>query len=63
MKDCRYSCCSVAGQWRAGEPAWTQEARAIFAELELTDGARRSLLESSTFRAMLDQNPALAAAA
>jgi single-stranded-DNA-specific exonuclease len=53
----------LAGQWRAGEPAWTAEARAIFAELELGDGARRSLLESPTFRALLEGAPALAAAA
>ena len=44
----------LAGQWRAGEAAWTPEARAIFAELELADGAKRSLLESATFRALLD---------
>ncbi len=48
----------LAGQWRAGEAAWTEEARAIFEELELADGARhsktqRSLLESSTFRSLL----------
>ena len=41
-------------QWRAGEAAWTPEARAIFAELELADGAGRSLLESETFRALLE---------
>lgn len=53
----------LAGQWRAGSAAWTSEARAIFAELELADGARRSLLESPTFRALLEQGPALAAVA
>ena len=53
----------LAGQWRAGEGAWTPEARAIFAELELDGGAKRSLLESPTFRALLEQRPALAAAA
>jgi single-stranded-DNA-specific exonuclease len=53
----------LAGQWRAGEQAWTPEARAIFAELELADGARRSLLESATFRTMLERRPVLAAAA
>jgi single-stranded-DNA-specific exonuclease len=53
----------LAGQWRAGETAWTPEARAIFAELELADGAKRSLLESGSFRALLEQRPALAAAA
>ena len=44
----------LAGQWRAGEASWTPEARAIFAELELADGAKRSLLESATFRALLE---------
>jgi single-stranded-DNA-specific exonuclease len=53
----------LAEQWRAGESAWTPEARAIFGELELTDGVRRSLLESPTFRALLDEKPPLAAAA
>ncbi len=53
----------LAGQWKAGDAAWTPEARAIFTELELADGARRSLLESPTFRAMLEERPALAAAA
>ena len=47
----------VAGQWQAGEAGWTPEARAIFAELELADGVRRSLLESPTFRAMLRLSP------
>jgi hypothetical protein len=53
----------LAGQWRAGEAAWTPEARAIFEELELADGAKRSLLESATFRALLEQPAPLAAAA
>jgi single-stranded-DNA-specific exonuclease len=53
----------LAAQWRAGEASWTAEARAIFAELELHEGAKRSLLESPTFRALLDQGPQLAAAA
>jgi single-stranded-DNA-specific exonuclease len=43
----------LAGQWKAGETAWTPEARTIFSELELADGVRRSLLESATFRALL----------
>jgi single-stranded-DNA-specific exonuclease len=50
-------------QWKAGDGAWTPEARQIFAELELADGARRSLLESATFRMLLEEKPALAAAA
>jgi single-stranded-DNA-specific exonuclease len=53
----------LAGQWKAGEAAWTSEARAIFAELELAQGSKRSLLESQAFRALLEQRPALAAAA
>jgi single-stranded-DNA-specific exonuclease len=52
----------LAEQWRAGEEAWSDEARAIFAELDLADGganqgSRRSLLESPTFRALLDGEP------
>jgi single-stranded-DNA-specific exonuclease len=41
--------------WRGGEDAWTPEARRIFAELGLaeTQGRRRQLLESETFRALL----------
>jgi single-stranded-DNA-specific exonuclease len=53
----------LAGQWKAGEAAWTAEARTIFSELELADGAKRSLLESPAFRALLEQQPALAVAA
>ena len=53
----------LAGQWKAGEAAWTPEARAIFTELELADGAKRSQLESETFRMLLEQKPALAIAA
>jgi single-stranded-DNA-specific exonuclease len=44
----------LAEEWRAGEQAWTPEARAIFRELELADGAQRSLLESPSFRALLE---------
>ena len=57
----------LAEQWRAGEAAWTDEARAVFAELALGgDGSpgKRSLLESPTFRALLaDGGPAARAAA
>jgi single-stranded-DNA-specific exonuclease len=53
----------LGGQWKAGEASWTPQARLIFEELELADGARRSLLESPTFRALLEEKPALAAAA
>ncbi|MEP6893452.1 MAG: single-stranded-DNA-specific exonuclease RecJ [Gaiellaceae bacterium] len=47
----------LAGLWREGETAWTPEARSIFGELALTDGARRELLESETFRLLLDGEP------
>jgi single-stranded-DNA-specific exonuclease len=53
----------LADLWRAGEAAWPAEARAIFAELELADGARRQLYESDAFRALLTAEPALAEAA
>jgi single-stranded-DNA-specific exonuclease len=53
----------LGGQWKAGEEAWTPQARQIFEELQLGDGARRSLLESPTFRMLLEAKPALAAAA
>jgi single-stranded-DNA-specific exonuclease len=39
--------------WKAGEDAWTADAREIFAELELGEGARRQLYESEAFRALL----------
>ena len=53
----------LAGQWRVGETGWTPEARTVFSELELAAGAKRSLLESQTFRALLEEAPALAQAA
>jgi len=53
----------LAAQWKAGEAVWTPEARAIFEELELARGVRRSLLESATFRMLLERKPVLAAAA
>jgi single-stranded-DNA-specific exonuclease len=43
----------LAGLWREGEAAWTPEARSIFGELALVEGARRELLESETFRSLL----------
>ncbi len=39
--------------WQAGEDAWTRDARTIFGELQLADGARRQLYESEAFRALL----------
>ena len=44
----------LAGLWREGESAWTPEARSIFGELALGEGGRRELLESETFRSLLD---------
>jgi len=44
---------SLAELWQAGEGAWTNDARAIFAELQLVEGARRQLYESEAFRALL----------
>jgi single-stranded-DNA-specific exonuclease len=45
----------LAELWRAGEDAWSQDARVIFAELGLSEanGRRRQLLESETFRDLL----------
>jgi single-stranded-DNA-specific exonuclease len=48
---------SLGELWRAGASAWTPDAGRIFAELGLDDevGRRRQLLESETFRALLDE--------
>jgi single-stranded-DNA-specific exonuclease len=43
----------LAALWRGESAAWTQGARAVFAELELEAGARRQLYESETFRSLL----------
>jgi len=43
----------LAELWRAGESAWTSDARAVFEELELASGAQRQLYESEAFRALL----------
>jgi single-stranded-DNA-specific exonuclease len=43
----------LAELWQEGESAWTSDARAIFAELQLAEGARRQLYESAAFRALL----------
>ncbi len=54
---------ALAELWRSGEEAWTPEAKRIFAELKLDEGAsRRQLLESESFRALL-LDPALPRAA
>jgi single-stranded-DNA-specific exonuclease len=55
----------LAEQWRAGEGAWTPRARAIFAELGLAEqgSIRCHLLESESFRELLEEREALPAAA
>jgi single-stranded-DNA-specific exonuclease len=53
----------LAQQWRLDEAEREPWAREIFDELELADGATRSLLESAAFRRLLDEKPPLAAAA
>jgi single-stranded-DNA-specific exonuclease len=55
----------LAALWREGAAAWPPEAAAIFAELGLEGDelARRHLLESPTFRALLEEPPSLAEAA
>lgn len=40
-------------EWRGGEEAWSEAARAVFGELELAQGGWRSLLESRAFRELL----------
>jgi single-stranded-DNA-specific exonuclease len=50
---------SLGSLWQAGQGAWTPDAQHIFGELGLdggpsaTNGRRRQLLESETFRALL----------
>jgi hypothetical protein len=48
---------ALAELWRIGESAWTPEARRIFGELELDgeNARRRQLLESESFRALLER--------
>ena len=53
----------LAEEWRKAAAARDTEAAAIFAELGLEDGARRDLLESPRFRALLATEPPLAHAA
>jgi single-stranded-DNA-specific exonuclease len=53
----------LAAEWRKPETARDPEAAAIFAELGLADGARRDLLDSARFRALLATEPGLARAA
>ncbi len=50
----------LADLWQAGEPSWTPEARRVFTELALGEGAgKRQLLESETFRALLEHGAPL----
>jgi single-stranded-DNA-specific exonuclease len=51
-----------AEEWLRGEAAWTPEARAVFEELGLVDGGRRSLRESEAFRRLLEVPPLAQAA-
>ena len=54
----------LAAMWRAGDDAWTAEARRVFDELGLDDETvrRRQLLESETFRSLLERTELPAAA-
>ena len=59
---------AMAAEWRAGPEGWSPTARAVFEELGLVEPglkgtAWRSLLESETFRALLEEQPPLAEAA
>jgi single-stranded-DNA-specific exonuclease len=55
----------LAGLWREGKQGWPPDAAAIFAELELAEGKsrRRHLLESPTFRQLLEAPSSFAEAA
>jgi single-stranded-DNA-specific exonuclease len=48
---------TLAQLWRSGESSWTPDARRIFGELGLEEGkvGRRQLLESESFRDLLDR--------
>jgi single-stranded-DNA-specific exonuclease len=48
----------LAAEWRGGEVARSPEASRIFAELGLAAGAQRQLLESESFRALLEHGAA-----
>jgi single-stranded-DNA-specific exonuclease len=50
-------------EWSAGPDGWSGEARDVFEELGLVEGASwRSLLESQAFRALLEEEPLARAA-
>jgi single-stranded-DNA-specific exonuclease len=52
----------LAEEWRKPATARDADATVIFAELGLDDGNRRDLLESATFRALLEAEPLARAA-
>ena len=52
----------LAAEWRAGPEGWSDTARAIFTELDLDGTEWRSLLESETFRGLLETPPLAEAA-
>ena len=50
----------LAELWRAGESSWTPEARRIFSEISVGEGSgKRQLLESPTFRELLEHGAPL----
>jgi single-stranded-DNA-specific exonuclease len=52
----------LAQEWARGQNAWSEEGRAIFAELGLDEGGSwRSLFESATFQAAVREDVPLAA--
>jgi single-stranded-DNA-specific exonuclease len=52
-----------AAEWSAGSDGWSDDARAVFEELGLAEGASwRSLLESEAFRVLLEEEPLARAA-
>jgi single-stranded-DNA-specific exonuclease len=54
----------LAAEWSAGPDGWSDDARAVFEELGLAEGASwRSLLESEAFRELLEEEEPLARAA
>jgi single-stranded-DNA-specific exonuclease len=53
----------LAAEWRAGPEGWSDTGRAVFEELGLDGTGWRSLLESETFRGLLEPEPLLAEAA
>ena len=53
----------LAKEWNAGHDRWSDEARVVFDELGLVEGASwRSLLESEAFRVLLEEEPLARAA-